>query len=67
MHFGETIVQNFKTSGTICVGDFLYIDGRTKGKLRSMAKLKYVPKRIIGRAISEVDKDMWSVILNNGK
>lgn len=59
--FERNLIKNFITSGSIEIGDFLYIDRRTKGKLRSISGLKRRPTLIIGRAISEVGKNLWAV------
>ena len=59
--FERNLIKNFITSGTVEVGDFLYTDKRTNGKLRSISKLKRRPTLIIGRAISEIDKNLWAV------
>ena len=55
--FERNLIKSFITSGTVEVGDFLYVDKRTKGKLRSISKLKRRPTLIMGRAISEIDKN----------
>lgn len=58
---------NFKTSGNIDVGDFLYADGRTKGKLRSFSRLKNKPniKYIFGRAIYKISENLWAIEVEN--
>lgn len=62
-----SLIINFITSGSIEIGDFLYMDCRTKGKLRSMARLKYTPKYIFGRAIREIDKNLWAIQIKSEK